>query len=239
MQSLLRVKEVAVNDYIKVKVPTVGEILDYGEREYYGLLMSFISTPYEMMAQLHLAGYDYEEITEFELFVNMLLGAANNKTDTSIVFGDLDLSSFLPAKSKENGDIVLLDAQNDRVIDENIHYLICEIIRKLLFSEKPKQRAGNKEAKEYLVRRAVEKYNRNKNKPYVSFLEDLIIALVNTEQFKYDYEQTMNLSLYRFNASVRQIPRKVNYDHLMSGVYAGTIKYSELNPRDLNWLSQT
>jgi hypothetical protein len=237
MESLLRAGEISVNDYIKVKIPTVGEILDYGEKEYFGLLSSFISTPFEMMAQLHLAGFDYEKISEFELFTIMLMSAAESKADASIIFGDLELSSFVPARSVENGDMILA-GKGGAVIDANIHYLVCEAIRRIIFAEKPTQKAGNKEAKEYLVKRAVEKFNRSRKKPYKPFLEDLVIAMVNAEQFKYNYEQAMGLSLYKLNASVRQILRKINFDHLMAGVYAGTLKYSELNQKDLNWLSQ-
>ena len=69
-----------------------------------------------------------------------------------------------------------------------------------------------------------------------SELESLIIAMVNTEQYKYDFEGTRELSIYQFNESVRQIIKKVDYDNRMYGIYTGTINPKELSPDDLNWL---
>ena len=79
--------------------------------------------------------------------------------------------------------------------------------------------------------------NRNKNKEPTSQLESLIVALVNTEQYKYNYEETRNMSIYQFNSSLQQIIHKIGYDNRMHGVYAGTVDYKSLKPADLNWLS--
>lgn len=78
---------------------------------------------------------------------------------------------------------------------------------------------------------------RNKNKTQESQLEPLIIALVNTEQYKYDFEGTRELSIYQFNESIRQIIHKVDYDNRMYGIYAGTVNAKELSQKELNWLA--
>ena len=88
-----------------------------------------------------------------------------------------------------------------------------------------------------MLRRAKEKMLRNKNRKQESQLESLIIAMVNTEQYKYDFEGTRELSIYQFNESVRQVIKKVDYDNRMYGVYAGTINVKELSQDDLNWLT--
>ena len=64
----------------------------------------------------------------------------------------------------------------------------------------------------------------------------MIISVVNTEQFKYNYESVKSLTIYQFNESVYQIVRKVDYDNRMHGVYAGTIDAKELKQDDLTWL---
>ena len=78
---------------------------------------------------------------------------------------------------------------------------------------------------------------RNRNRKQESQLEPLIIAMVNAEQYKYDFEGTRELSIYQFNESVRQIIKKVDYDNRMYGIYAGTINAKELSQDDLNWLT--
>ena len=87
-----------------------------------------------------------------------------------------------------------------------------------------------------MIERARRKMRRNKNRIQNSQLESLIVAMVNTEQYKYDFEGTLELSIYQFNESVRQIIKKVDYDNKMYGIYAGTVNAKELSPDDLNWL---
>ena len=61
--------------------------------------------------------------------------------------------------------------------------------------------------------------------------------MVNTEQFKYNYETVRDITIYQFNESVRQIVSKVDYEHRMHGVYAGTVSVKDLSQDDLTWLS--
>ncbi len=88
-----------------------------------------------------------------------------------------------------------------------------------------------------MLKRAKEKQRRNRNRKSTSQLESLIVAMVNAEQYKYDFERTKELSIYQFNESVRQVIKKVDYDNKMYGVYTGRINAKELSQDDLNWLS--
>ena len=65
----------------------------------------------------------------------------------------------------------------------------------------------------------------------------MIVALVNTEQFKYDFDGVRDLTIYQFNESARQIIKKIDYDNRMRGVYAGTVDIKDLSQDDLNWLT--
>ena len=88
-------------------VPTVGQIWDR-EAEYYGLITSIIATPSDFMVQLDDIGIDFSTISPFELFLLLFNGLKG--TDTSMVFGDLDLSKFKTAINEQNGknDIVMV-----------------------------------------------------------------------------------------------------------------------------------
>ena len=88
-----------------------------------------------------------------------------------------------------------------------------------------------------MLKRARDKMKRHRNRKEASQLESLIIAMVNTEQYKYDFEGTRELSIYQFNESVRQVIKKVDYDNRMYGVYAGTVNVKDLSQDDLNWLT--
>lgn len=232
--NLLYKKQYAINDSIKIVIPSVGEIID-NEDDYYSIITVLTAMPIDLMVPLDDAGIDYTEINEYELF--LLMSAGLKAQDTHLVFGDLDLTKFEISVNQQNGNIVLYDAENDIVIDRAIHARIAGVLRKIHHLEKNRRKPANKEAKEYMLKRAREKMRRNRNRKQESQLEPLIIAMVNAEQYKYDFEGTRELSIYQFNESVRQIIKKVDYDNRMYGIYAGTINAKELSQDDLNWLT--
>lgn len=232
--NLLYRKEFPINDNIKIMIPTVGEVLDC-EDSYYGAVSILTAMPIDMMVQLDDAGIDFAEINEYELF--LLLFNALKESDTSLIFGDLDLTKFRMAENSSNGTIVLIDKENDIVIDRAIHGRIADTLRKINHLEKNNRRPGNDDAKKYLIEKERKRLRRAAKKASESHLESLIIAMVNTEQFKYGYEGTRELSIYQFNESVRQIIKKIEYDNRMYGVYSGTVSAKDLSQADLNWLT--
>lgn len=232
--NLLYKKQYEINDSIKIVIPSVGEIID-NEDNYYSIITVLTAMPIDLMVPLDDAGIDYTEINEYDLF--LLMSAGLKAQDTSLVFGDLDLTKFEISVNQQNGKIVLYDSENDIVIDRATHARIAGVLRKIHHLEKNRRKPANKEAKEYMLKRAREKMRRNRNRKQESQLEPLIIAMVNAEQYKYDFEGTRELSIYQFNESVRQIIKKVDYDNRMYGIYAGTINAKELSQDDLNWLT--
>lgn len=232
--NLLYKKQYAINDSISVVIPTVGQILD-NEDAYYHLVSALTSMPIDLMVLLEDAGIDFTSINEYELFLLLFPGIQSE--DTHLLFGDLDLTKFKPAISDQNGKIVLRDNSSGIVIDRLVHGQIAAVLRKIHHLEKNRRKPANKEAKDYLLQRERDKLKRRKNRKEDSHLESLIVAMVNAEQYKYDYEGTRELSIYQFNESVRQVIKKVDYDNKMHGVYAGTIKIKDLSQDDLNWLT--
>ena len=232
-QNLLYKKSYPINDYINIHIPTVGEILQ-SEDDYYNLVAMLTAMPIDLMVILDDAGIDFTKINEYELFLLLFEGIKSQ--DTHLVFGNLDLSNFHLAQNTQNGLMVLIDEKQGIVIDRAIHGQISSVLRKIHHLEKDRRKPATPEAKEFLIKRAKERMRRKKSRIQDSQLESLIIAMVNTEQYKYDFEGTKKLSIYQFNESVRQIIKKVDYDNKMYGVYTGTINAKELSQDDLNWM---
>ena len=235
--NLLKVNEYKVNDKISVHVPTVDEIFDFGDQKYYSTVQTLVATPFDLMVELDDIGIDYESITDYQLFVLMMESIAINEDDTTIFFFFLNLKNFQEAVNPKNGEKVLWDKNNDIVIDQMIALEICNAIRKIHFWEAPVGRAGNAEAKRYLIERKRKTKQRLAKKPYKSFLESMIISLVNTEEFPYNYETVMGLSVYKLNASWRQIQKKKHWDQTMNGVYFGTVDKDKIDWEKISWLS--
>lgn len=233
-QNILYQKSLPINEYISIQIPTVGDVLD-SEDEYYSVVSMLTAMPIDMMVPLHEIGIDFTELNDYELF--LLLFNSIKDHDTSLILGDLDLSSFKTVVNPENGMVVVRNNENGVVIDRAIHGQIASVLRKIHHLEKNTRKPANGEAKEFMIKRARDKMMRKKNRTTDSQLEGLIVAMVNTEQYHYDFERTRELSIYQFNESVRQIIKKVDYDNKMHGVYAGTVSAKDLSQDDLNWLT--
>ena len=230
--NLLYKHEWPINDKIHVIIPTVRDIVK-DEDAYYGIVGLFTASPYDMMLTLDDAGVDFRNINSFDLFL-MLFGSLRDM-DVSLVLGDLNLKKFSLKQNAENGQIVLYDAENDIIIDRAIHEKIAVCLRTIHGFEKNNKKVLDEETRKYLLERARKKRNR-KNKSTVSQLEPLITSMVNTEQFKYNYDTVLDLTIYQFNESVRQIIKKVDYDNRMYGIYSGTISAKDIKKDELNWL---
>ena len=233
IQHLLYQRKIQINDKIGIVVPTVGEVIE-NEETYYNQVSSLTAMPIDMMCQLDDAGIDFTTINDYELF--LLMFQALKRQDTHLIFGDLDLSEFEMTLNERNNMVVLKDEKRDIMIDRAIHGRIAETLRMVNHLKKDIRKPGNDAAKAFMIERARKKLNRKKNKTERSQLETLITAMVNTEQFKYDYESVLGMTIYQFNESVHQIIHKEDYEHRMFGVYTGNISGKELSQEDLNWL---
>ena len=56
-------KEMPVTPLISIRLPTIGEILDYGEHEYYHVVSSLCATPFDIMVQLDDAGINFNDVS--------------------------------------------------------------------------------------------------------------------------------------------------------------------------------
>ena len=232
--NLLYKQEYAINEHIKIQIPTVGEVLD-NEDDYYTMVTMLTAMPVDMMVQLDDIGVDFTAINEYELFL-ILFNALKDK-DTSLIFGELDLKPFRSAVNPQNNTIVLRNKETGVVIDRGIQGQVASVLRKIHNLKRNNRKPANQEAREYMLQRAREKMRRRSKCMNDSQLEELIVAMVNTEQFHYGFEGTRELSIYQFNESVRQVIKKIDYDNRMHGVYAGTVNAKELSQDDLNWLT--
>lgn len=228
-KSLLKLSSVDILPNLTVRIPTVGEILE-DEPTYYSIVSSLTASPFQYMVQLDDMGIDFTKVTDYELFKMLFL--MYKKSDLSILLGDLDVSDF---GINQEGFIYSLN--NDIEINEKVYNDLVDIIRKINLFEKIKYKPGNESARKYLLEKERKKQKRNAKKPHEPYLEKLVIALVNASEFPYDYDSCMDLSIYKFNQSFKQIQHKIAFDKTMIGVYAGTVDTSKLSNKDaLSWI---
>jgi len=234
---LLRGEDYVINQYIKIKQPTLDDIYKYGEQNYFVLVSMLCSTPSDMKVQLwDQFNIDWEQMNEFEFF-SYLISNVGLK-DSCILFGDLDFTKFKLAINNVNEEIVLHHKSKDIVIDNSIYLLITNYLRMVHNFDKKTDVAGNEHTKQYLLdkeRRKIKRMQRKKSN-YKPILAPLISSMVNCPNFKYDYKTVWNLPIYVFMDAVKRVQKINQYNQLMQGYYAGTVESKFLSEDKINWM---
>ena len=239
---IYRGEDFVVSKYIKIHQPSLSEICDYGEQEYYSMIYHLTATPQTMKVQLWdmEPRIDYTKITPYELFYNILYRLFS-KEKTSIIFGDLDFTKFQIMQRKDNGEILLCQIVNDEqvIIDEFTYNLIMDYLRKVHGVYKDEKIPANNTTKMILIEDAREEFEQNKNKEHHSQLVNLISSMVNSEGFKYNHSQVWDMKINDFMDSVKRISKIKNAELLLQSGYSGFgINLKEIDEKQLDWLGE-
>ena len=227
-------EEYVINDHIKIHQPSIGEVVNYGEASYFSTVHTITAIPSDMKSQLWDMELDWTELKDFELF--MMLAQTLTPDKTGLLFGDLDFSKLKPFQNNQNGNIVLANKETGVIIDEMIYMRIVNYLRKL-HNIKPKvEKAFNKITKKILIEEDRQKILHSKDKPFKSYLLPLISAVKVKQGYTKDYVK--NMGFYEFFDDVARMQLINNADHLLSGVYAGTIDMKKINKAELNWMKE-
>ena len=147
-----------------------------------------------MKSQLDDLGLDYEQVSDFDLFI--MLAPTLSQDMTKLVLGDIDLSSLKPYMSNQNGMPVLANKETGVVIDVLIYERIVNYLRKVHGLKKKIEHAGNKYTKKILIEEDRRNIELNKNKPYKSFLTPLVSSVKCRMGYTKDYVR--NMQIYEF-----------------------------------------
>lgn len=237
---MYRGEDYVVSDKIIITQPTLGEICDYGEEEYYSMIYQLTATPQSMKWQLWEMGIDYTQITPFELFYSMLY-VLYPKEKTSILFGDLDFRRFDVIK-KSDDDLVALRqvVQDDCIlIDEATYNNMMDYLRQVHGIPKDDKMPANDSTKMILLEDAREEIERSKNQPHHSQLKNMVSSMINSEGFKYNHTDVWEMKINAFMDSVKRISKIKNADLLLQSGYSGFgINLKDVSTKQLDWLGE-
>lgn len=239
MENLLEVDELSlyfgepyvVNDYITITLPKIGEVVKYGERQYYSMIQTITAIPSDMKSQLFDMGLDWTQVEDFQLF--MMLAPTLTKDKTYILFGDLDFQVMRPFQNKQNGAVVLFNPQTNAVIDElaygKMHAYLCSAHN----LTKKVEKAANEFTKKFMIEEDRQKIAYNQKQPYKSFLRPLISAVKCRMGYTLDYVK--NMGLYEFMDDLNRLQVIVNADALLQGSYSGMVDTSKIPKKNFDW----
>ena len=233
--ALLLGDDYVLNDRITIHQPTIKSIKQYGEKEYFNLVAKLTAYPGDMKYPLWQKGIDYENISDFEMFLYMTRSITAK--DSYILFGDLDLSAMKVVPS-DVGRPMLYDEKNDIRIDENIYRYIFNFLVTTHRLHKDHEYAGNEETKQLLIELDRQDREMAENAEFKSGLYNIISTLVNIDGFKYDYDTIQDLTLYQLMDSVARVQVIKSSLALLQGSYSGMIDTSKIDKEYFNFLRE-
>lgn len=233
--SLLSGKPVKITDKIIYAQPTLQDVVRFGEKEYYQILSNLTAIPSDMKSILWDAGIDWMEFSDMELFYALVRQIPKEKT--GIFFPNIDFSNFIQGKN-DDGQIFMYDRKNDIMIDFYVFAKMQDCLCKSHGINKKVEKAGNKYTKQILIEEDRQKRELNKDKEFKSNLYGLISAMVNYSGFKYGYKDVWDLTMFQFMDAVQRARLIDSTNHLLNGVYAGTVDVKKIRNEKFNWMRE-
>ena len=210
---LFRGEGYKINDKILIRQPTLEEIVDFGEQRYFGLVRTICSTPadrkVEIWDKLHVF---WEKIDEYDLFISLF--QTLQKSEVSILFGDMDFTTFKLGTQTGLPDLVLKN--KDRVvIDRAIHKLMTDYLRQIHKLKKNVDTGFNDATRKIMIEDDRDEMALQMQKPFQSLLLPLISSLTNCPEFKYRWDDVWTLPIGVFMDSVERVQKHKSYNFVM------------------------
>ena len=221
--------------------PSIGDIIELGEKRFYTTLNLFITNTTAFRLQLWEQGIDWNQLSDFELFIMLLVSADKEVYHTFLP--DIDFSKFgiFEKKIDDKKAKVLYDIENKIEINEEVYFHISQYLRlifnmypeekmttdsimKKWFIEKDKRELRNKELK------------KEKNEGEDSGLLPVISGCCNHPGFKYKTSELKELGVFQFFDSVKRLQVYESTTALQKGMYSGFMDSSKIKTDDYNFM---
>lgn len=235
---IYRGEDFVISKYIHLHQPSLAEICDYGEQEYYSMLYQLTATPQSMKVQLWDIGIDYTKITSYELFCSFIYKLYPQEK-TSIIFGDLDFTKFEITQRKDDHSVLLYQIINGEqvIMDEFTYNMIMDYLRQVHSIHKDEKMPANETTKMILIEDEREEYARNRSKVHHSYLKNLISTIVGNSN--YNHQTIWNVKINAFMDSVKRFSKIKNADLLLQSGYSGFgVNLKEISENKLDYFGE-
>lgn len=221
------------SDNIRILCPTIKEIVEFGEREYYSVVTTLCATPSDMKSALWDMKLDWEELSDFQLFI--MLSQTFPQSKTKLLLGDVDLSKMKLYPHPENdGEVILADKESKIIIDEYVYLKIAEYIRQMHGLNKNVERAKNKRTKQVMIEYDRQLRESRSESEYKSMLFPLVTSLKAKMGYTLDYIGQMHI--VEFMSDINRLNVIRNSDALLNAMYSGFCDISKIDRKELDWM---
>ena len=231
---------------ITIYSPTIGELIEIGEKRFYQTLNVFCTNTTANRLMLWEAGLDWNELSDFELFT--LLIQTVDPDVCRIFFKDLDLRKF-ERMGKQIGEenkqvLILYDAEDDIEINEQVYYHVSQYMRSM-FNIFPEEKFTNSpHLKQWFIdadkrEKANEEFKRKKNGySYSSMLQSQVSAYINHPGTKYKLHELKEVNICEFFDSLQRLQIYESATALMKGMYSGFVDGKKIKPEEYNFMRE-
>lgn len=224
---------------ISINIPTVGDIVELGEKKFYSTLGIFVTNTTSYRLMLDKIGLDWNTISDFQLFC-MLYNQIDDDA-ARLMFDNLDFKKFILYKKNldDKEEIVLWNQEDNIEINEEVYQHIAQYLR-AVFNMYPDEKITDdpvlKEMYLHKDRRALEIAEKQKKKDDDSSILPLISSCVNHPGFKYRPMELRHVNVCEFYDSIKRLQIYENTTALLKGSYSGMIDASKIDKEQFNFM---
>lgn len=228
---------------ITITPPYMGQIIDFGETRFKSTLNIFISNSTMYRSLLWEAHKDWNETTDYELFLMIYKGI--DIEAGKLLFNGLDFSKFKPSlRTIDDKPIPILYNEEDKIeINEDVYEHIHQYLQTLFnsfpedeFTKDPMLKKWWIDKDKRETARQVEK--KNNGEIETTSIQPLISACVNHPGFKYKLNELKEVGVAEFYDSVKRLQVYENTTALLKGIYGGMVSAKDIDADATNFMKK-
>ena len=233
-------KDYFVKD-ICIKMPTIGDILKFGESRFYNTFSPFFTNSTSIRVQLWdmEPRVDWTKVKDIQVFNMLHLNLLDEEVVHS-VFPDITFSDFQLMGLKDDPEKLVLYSSSQQIILTEPEYMeIATYIRTVLNRFPKVEKAKGKTTKQWMIqedRMKMLNSSKENDEENSSYLLSLVSSCLNHPGFKYKLEDLENMGIYRFMDSVKRIQKYEHSTAVLKGMYSGFVDGSKINPEKYNFM---
>lgn len=209
-----------------VHVPTIRQIIEYGQDEYYHIVSLLTAISSDCKAALWDVGLDWVDVSDMQMFV--LATRELTAQQSAVIFEPAIDFTQLRIQGTDSGDLRLCDVDGNIVIDDESRKHIAGFFCKLHNIAKKPERPYNQFAHDQLIAESRIQAARAKADNARNALWPLISFVANAPGSKYNYESCLDMRISTFMDCVSRLQIISDASALRGACYSGMIDGTKL-----------
>lgn len=260
---IYRGDDIYITPNIVVTQPTIGQIVEFGEKKYFGAVHALTASGADFKWQLwDYANIDYTQIEDYDLFIGFISKiVSSNKglyeeivnnpeefadkvskealdgmliNPLKLILKDIDLADFVPCTVKETEQVILYNAEKDITIDRVVYTRMVDVVRKIHGIKRNNEIPGNERTKMDLIEDARDEAMASLRMPYKSMLKPLVSAFTVKCGMCGD-SRIWDIPVNMFFDNIKRMGKIQDAQLLLQGAYSGFASLKDVDKNRLDW----